>query len=184
MLAGGDEDLLAGNLVAAVALRHGLGAQQAEIGAAMGLGQVHRAGPGAFDHLRQIGGLLLVRAVNEDRGDRALRQTRIHDQRHVGRRHVFADGGGAHRAGPVRRIPPARRKADPAALAIEVIGLLETLRRLHGRVVVAHAAFKVARKVVGGNSTSSATFAASPSNCLHHVARQRRRSRAGCCDRS
>ena len=45
VLAGGDPDLGAGDLVAAVGLRHGVGAHQAEIGAALRLGQVHGAGP-------------------------------------------------------------------------------------------------------------------------------------------
>ena len=64
--------------VGAVAVRHGLGLEQAEIGAAMRLGEVHGAGPGALDHLRQIGALLLLGAVHEQRGDRALGQARIH----------------------------------------------------------------------------------------------------------
>ena len=45
MLARRDEDLGAGDRVAAVGLRLGAGLDQAEIGAAMRLGQVHRAGP-------------------------------------------------------------------------------------------------------------------------------------------
>src|ERR1700746_365701 len=45
VLAGGDENLGAGDLVAAVALRRGAGAHQAEIGAALRLGEIHRAGP-------------------------------------------------------------------------------------------------------------------------------------------
>ena len=45
----------------------------------------------AFDHLRQIGGLLLRRAVGEDRRDRALREARIHGERHVGGRHDLVD---------------------------------------------------------------------------------------------
>ena len=72
------------------------------------------------DHLRQIGLLLLVGAVDEDRGDRALGQARIHGQRHVGRRHVFADGG-VQRVGQALAAEFLRhRKADPAALAVEV----------------------------------------------------------------
>ena len=47
VLAGGDEDLGAGDLVAAVAGGLGAGADQAEIGAALRLGQAHRAAPAA-----------------------------------------------------------------------------------------------------------------------------------------
>jgi hypothetical protein len=63
VLAGRDPDLLAGNLVGAVGLRNGLGAQQAQVRAAMRLGQVHGAGPLAGDHLRQVGLLLVVAAA-------------------------------------------------------------------------------------------------------------------------
>ena len=51
MLTGGDEDLLARDLVAAIVLRGRLGAHQAQIGAAMRLGQVHGAGPVSYTHL-------------------------------------------------------------------------------------------------------------------------------------
>src|SRR5690606_35088469 len=68
VVAGRDEDLLAGDAVAAVFLRLGAGAQQAEVGAAMRLGQVHGAGPAAIDELRQVGGLLLIGAVGVDGG--------------------------------------------------------------------------------------------------------------------
>ena len=61
VLAGGDENLGAGDLVAAVGLRRGAGAHQAEIGAALRLGQVHGAGPLPGDELRQIKRLLLRR---------------------------------------------------------------------------------------------------------------------------
>jgi hypothetical protein len=78
MLAGGDEDLLAGNLVAAVTIGYRLGAQQAEIGAAMRFGEVHGSGPCALDHPGQPCRLLVVRAVDEDGGNRTLGQPRIH----------------------------------------------------------------------------------------------------------
>ena len=45
VLAGGDENLGAGDFVGAVRLRDGAGADKTEIGAALRLGQVHRAGP-------------------------------------------------------------------------------------------------------------------------------------------
>ena len=54
VLAGGDEDLGAGDPVAAVRRRLGAGADQAEIGAALRLGEAHRAGPAAVDELRQV----------------------------------------------------------------------------------------------------------------------------------
>ena len=113
----------------------------------MRLRQVHGAGPFALDHLRQIGGLLLRRAVGQDRRDRALGEARIHGQRHVGRRHDLVDDG-RHRlrqalAAELRR----RRDAHPAALGILPVGLLESLRRGDAAVVVAGAALLVAGAV-------------------------------------
>ncbi len=171
VLAGGDEDLLAGNLVGAVGLRHGLGAQEPEVGAAMGLRQVHGACPGAFHHLRQVGGLLFVRAMHEDRGDRALRQARIHGERHVGRRHVFADGGVEHIGKALAAEFLRHGKADPAALPVEVVSLLEALRRRHRGVLVAHAAFLVAGKV-DREQHLLGELGRLAGNRLHHVPRR------------
>ena len=84
VVAGGDEDLLAGDAVAAVGLRLGAGAEQAEVGAGVRLGQVHRAGPLAADELRQVGRLLLLGAVGVDRGVGAVGQALVHVEGHVG----------------------------------------------------------------------------------------------------
>ena len=54
VLAPGDENLLAGDGVGAIGLRHGLGRERAEIRAGLRLGQIHRAGPFAGDQLFQI----------------------------------------------------------------------------------------------------------------------------------
>ena len=51
VLAGGDEDLGAGDTIGSVRLRFGPGAQQTQVGAAVRFGQVHGAGPLAGDHL-------------------------------------------------------------------------------------------------------------------------------------
>ena len=71
--------------VAAVALRHGLGAQQAEIGAAMRLGQAHGAGPGAVDQLRQIGLPSARRCRGVQRVVGAVAEAGIHAEGQVGR---------------------------------------------------------------------------------------------------
>ncbi|MND67271.1 hypothetical protein D3C80_586810 [compost metagenome] len=144
VFAGGDENLLAGDPVGAIALRYSLGAQQAEIGAAMGLGEVHGARPCAFDHSWQIGGLLLIRAMHEDGGDRALRQARIHHQRHVGGRHVFADGGMQSIGKPLPAELFRHGKTDPATLAILIIGFFETLRYGDRAIIPSAAAFLIA----------------------------------------
>jgi hypothetical protein len=65
------------------ALRLGLGAQQAEVGAAVRLGQAHRAGPLARRQLGQVHLLLLRRAVRMQRLVRAVRQAGVHRPRLV-----------------------------------------------------------------------------------------------------
>ncbi len=78
VLAGRNEDLLAGDPVAAVGLRFGPRAQQAQIGAAMRLGQAHGAGPVGRHQLGQIDRLLLGRAVGPQALVGALGQSRVH----------------------------------------------------------------------------------------------------------
>ena len=72
VFAPGDEDLRAGDFVAAVGLLDGFRFQRADVGAGMRFGQVHRAGPFAGDELGQIRLLLFRRAVRGQRFDRAL----------------------------------------------------------------------------------------------------------------
>ena len=129
VFAGGDENLGAGNLVAAVALLDRLGAQQAEIGAAMRLGQVHGAGPHAAHHLRQIFLFQLLRGMHQHRRDRALRQALIHREGHVGRAHEFVDRLGQSRRQALAAEFLRHRDADPAAIDDLLEGFLETLRR-------------------------------------------------------
>jgi hypothetical protein len=83
VLAGADEDLVAGDLVGAVGLRLGLGAQQAQVGAAVRLGQAHGAGPLAAGQLGQVG-LLLVGAVGVQGLVGAVRQAGVHGPGLVG----------------------------------------------------------------------------------------------------
>ena len=120
VLAGGDENLGAGDLVAAVGLLHGLRAQQAEIGAAMRLGQIHRAGPFAGDHLGQIFRLQLGRAMRQQRRDGALREARIHGEGHVGRTQEFVDRDGQRRRQTLTadiRSAPKCRSSRPRPVA-------------------------------------------------------------------
>ena len=127
----GDEDFRAGDLVGAVALRHGFRLQRVQVGACLRLGQVHRAGPFTGDELRQINPLLLFRAMRGQRLDRALAQDRTEAEGHVGGVPHFLHGGGDRQ----RQALPAifRRGGDraPAALDPLAIGGGETLGGLH-----------------------------------------------------
>ncbi|GJE73234.1 hypothetical protein CHKEEEPN_4798 [Methylorubrum podarium] len=142
-----DEDLGAGEAVGAVAVRHRLGLEEPEIRAAMRLGQVHGAGPGALDHLGQVGGLLLLRAVDQQRGDRALRQAGIHAEREVGAGAELLDRRVEH----VRQALAAEflrhGQPHPAAGRVGVVGRLEALRRDDAAVLAAGAPLLIARQV-------------------------------------
>jgi hypothetical protein len=149
LLAGRDEYLGARDRIGPVAVRDGLGLDQSEIRAAMRLGQVHGAGPTALDHLGQIGALLLVRAVDEERRDGPEREARIHGEGHVGRGrelvHHDAEGIGQ----PLPAVFLGHRKAHPAALGVGLMGRLEAGRGFHGAVREPLAALLVAHAVEG-----------------------------------
>ncbi len=129
VLAGRDENLAAGDLVGAVGLRFGLGAQQAQVGAAMRLGQAHGAGPFARDQLGQVQALLLRRAVFVQAFVGAVRQAGVHIPglvagiQHLGKR-VVQDDRQALTA--VLRVAGKR---GPARFDELLIRLLEALGR-------------------------------------------------------
>ena len=149
VLARGDEDLGPADGVAAVGIGLGLGLDQPEVGAAMRLGQVHRPGPGSRDHLGDVFRLLLVRALDQQRGDRRRGQAMVHFERLVGRQDIFADRGREHLRQALPAIFLGRRQGRPAALAELPVGLLEPGRGGDAAVGVARAAFEVADAVQG-----------------------------------
>ncbi len=125
VLAVGDEDLGAEDPVAAIRLRLGAGAHCRQVAAGLRLGQVHRAGPPAGNHVRDVGLLLLGRAGGEQGLDRAVGQQRAQREAHVGAvEHLDAgraDGLGQTLAAEVGRM----LQALPAAFAEFLEGLLE-----------------------------------------------------------
>ncbi len=130
MLAGGDEDLGAGDLVGAVGSGHGAGLDQAQVGTAVRLGETHGAGPHTLDQLGEVGGLLLLGAMMTQRVGSTVRQAGVHAPRQVG----GADHLGKHHGQRVRQPLAAMggvcRQARPAAFDVLPVGLLEALRRL------------------------------------------------------
>jgi hypothetical protein len=150
VFAGGDEYFGAGDFIAAVRLLDRLGAQQPQVGAAMRLGQIHGAGPGAGHHLRQVLFFQLLRGVYQHRGDRALGQAGIHGEGHIAGTEEFVDHfGNCH-----RQALPAEffrhRNADPAAVDHLLEGFLETFGRRDRTVGVAGAALHVADAIERG----------------------------------
>ena len=131
MFAGRDKDLGAGDADAAVIVRLGAGLQQAEVGAAMRLGQTHGAGPVAGDDMRQIGGLLFVGAVGVDGRVRAMRQARVHRPGDVGRALHFHDREAQHLRHALTAVFRITIQTGEAQFAELLVGFLETGRRLH-----------------------------------------------------
>ena len=76
VLAGRDENLGAGDGVAAVGLRLGAGLQETQVRAAMRLGQVHGSGPAARNHVRNVGLPDLFGGLGQQCGDRTLQCAR------------------------------------------------------------------------------------------------------------
>ena len=168
VFAGRDEDLGAGDRIAAIGLRFGLGPDHAQIGAAMRLGQVHRAGPFVGDHLGKILLLLLLAALGEQCGNRTVGQARIHAEGLVGARHEFLEC----EAKNVRHALAAEflglRKRAPARLAELVEGFLEPLGRGDRTVLVAGTTFLVARLIDRGENLG-AELAAFVDHGIGHV---------------
>ncbi len=148
LLAGGDEDLVAGDLVGAVRLGHRLGADEAEIGAALGLGEAHGAGPGAFHHLGQEAVLQFVGGVVFQRHIGAVGEAGADAEGEVRRAHHLLDELGHARREALAAIFGIAGDAVPAAFGIGGIGLLEALGGAHHAVLVG-AALLVARLVEG-----------------------------------
>ena len=134
-----DEDLRAGDAKGPVVLRHGLGPQEAEIGAAMGFGQAHRAGPRAVHELRQVGRLQLLRGVALDRLIGPVAEAGIEAEGQVrGADHLLDELVDARRQA-LAAIGGVRAHGGPAALPERLVRLGKALRRTDDAVLQAAA---------------------------------------------
>ena len=134
VIAVGDEDLLAVELVRAIALRYGAGSHGREIRSGLRLGQIHRSGPRAVDHLWQKRRLLLGRRAQFERLDRALRQQRTQVERHVRRMPHFLDGRRNELRQSLAAIFRIFGEPVPAVLDELPIRLLEARGGLHAAI--------------------------------------------------
>ena len=119
VLAVGDENLLAVNAIVLaqsfIRMGHRLRLHQRQVRSRLRLGQVHGAGPGAFDHFRQIGLLQRVGAAQQQRLDRAAGEQRAQRKRQIGRlphfhhrrRHQLGQALAAELGRELQRIPAA-----------------------------------------------------------------------------
>ena len=147
LLAARDPDFLAGNLVGPVSLRDRLGAQQAQVRTAVGLGQVHGPGPLERGQLGQVERLLRVRPAHMDRRIAAVSQAGVHGERHVGRRRHLGERQVHDMRQTLAAIGRVRPQRRPATLDQLGVGILEAGRRCDRIVRAPGAAFLVAHAV-------------------------------------
>ena len=94
MVAIGDENFRAKDLVGAIRLRFSTGAHQRQVRARLRFGKVHRAGPLATNQLGNIGLFLCVRACGQYRFNRAIGEQWAQTERGVRAvNHLIAHGG-------------------------------------------------------------------------------------------
>ena len=129
MLAGGNEDLGAGDGIGAIGLRFGAGLEQAEVGAAMWLGQAHGAGPLAGHQRLQKYVLLPSFAIGFQRLHRAMTEHREIAPRQIGRIHQFGQHPAQQRGHALAAMFRGIGQAGPATLDKRIEGLLESGRR-------------------------------------------------------
>src|SRR5690606_41096444 len=90
VLASRNKDLGTSDAVAAVGIRLSLGAQDTQVGTAMGLGQTHGAGPNTGNQLGQVDALLLFGTMGFHRRNGTMAQAGIHTPCPVGAADHFA----------------------------------------------------------------------------------------------
>ncbi|MNF82076.1 hypothetical protein D3C84_643740 [compost metagenome] len=149
LLAAGDEDLAAADRVAAVTLRFGAGAQQAEVAAGLGFGQTHGAGPLAAVQARQVGLLEFLAGVGVDGQAAAGGQRGVQAEAGVGGVEHFLELHGEHLGHAQAAVDRVAGQADPAAFDIGGVGGAEAGRGADLAVVEARA-FLVAAAVERG----------------------------------
>ncbi len=128
---GRDEDLGAGDFVGAVRLRLGLGAQHAQVGAAVRFGQAHGAGPLTRDQFGQVSVLLFRGAVLGDGVHRTVGQARVHAPRPVGFTDHFADSQAQGFRQALATVLNVVSQAWPAAFDELLVGFFKTSRGLN-----------------------------------------------------
>ena len=127
MIAAGDEDLLPGNEVGAVALAHGLGRERAQVAARTRFGQAHGARPFPGVHPFAVGGLEILTAEGLDQVGGAARQQHLKAQGRVGAHDEFADPR-SHGFGQAHATELGTHGgADPATRGEVPVGRSETL---------------------------------------------------------
>ena len=147
VLARRNEYLLARYRVGTVVLPDGARLDEAEVGAAMRLREVHRARPFSRRHFRQVAGLQDCVAMNQQRGRRAVGQGGVHCEGLVRRDRIFAQGDAEEMRQALSSIFRRGRNPHPTALDKGLVGFLEPFGRDHRTVRQAPAALTIPRQV-------------------------------------
>ncbi len=131
VIAAGDEDLLPGDEVRAVALLHGLGGERAQIAAGPGLGEAHGAGPLPGVHPLAVGGLEVIAPEDLDQVGGAAGEQRLEAQGRVRPHEELADAGSHGFRKPHAAEFRTHGGADPAARSQVLEGPGKALGQLH-----------------------------------------------------
>ena len=134
VLAPGNEDFLAADLVAAIAYRDGLAAYLGQVGARLRLGQVHGAGPLAGRHARQVDGFQFFGGVMIDGLDGPQRQHRRQRKCQVGRAPHFFCGQRHQRRQPLATELGRGTQAHPTGFHVLLPRFLEAFGGGDGKV--------------------------------------------------
>ena len=148
VVAPGDEDLLAGEPIAAGPVRLGARGQGAQVRAGLGLGEVHGPGPFAGDQLGQIERLLPGRAVAGQSLDGRQGEHGAEAEGHVGGLDHLEDGDLQGLGQALAAVTRVGRQPVPAAVRELAIGLREARGRAH-LAVLEPGPGQVARPVEG-----------------------------------
>ncbi len=146
VLARGDEDLGPRDGVGALARGLGARADEPEVGAALRLGEAHRARPRPLGEARQEPPLLRLAAVERERVVSGEREARVGPEAQVGRADEFLEDDLQHLRQTLAAVGAIAREARPAARGEGAVGLPEALRGANG-AVFEPTAVGVARRV-------------------------------------
>ena len=169
VLTGRDKDLGTSDGVGAVGIRLCLGAQGAQIGATVRLGQTHGASPLTADQFGEVGLLLLFGAMLFDGVGGTVAQARVHAKGPVGGTDHFAHDQTKGVRQTLATVVGIGGHGRPATLNILLVGFLEASRRLDA-VFAPGTAFLVTHLVQRRQNllTELCTF---PDNGIHHIRR-------------
>ncbi len=170
VLAVSDEDLLPGDPVGAIGGAFGFGAQRADVGARLRLGELHGAHPFAGDELGEIGALERFAAVFAERLDARHGQQRSKPESHVGRVPHF-DAGCIDGLRQILPAPRGRTRNRIPAACDPILISLAPARRRRDAAIAEQRAMAIADDIEGGEHIAgkSPGFA---QNCIEQVVRQ------------